>query len=273
MLWSEGRPPPIVRSRVSPAPDSRVSGRMRAVCPTPAGYLSFRLIPTESRWFRRNCWFRQSSAVGWMRVAGIMRHLNHSLPKMPSTRPGPSSHYIGDRHPRAPPMTGLLPPVRPPAADRDLLRAFLADRSEPAFAELVRRHGPVVFGVCRRVLGDRHDAEDAFQAAFLVLARKAADVRKPDALASWLYGVAYRTARELRSMRDRRRTKELGARSVSEGSSKTLAHASGSDLAAVLDEELARLPEHYRLAVVLCELHGRSRKQAAAELGVPEGTL
>ena len=170
-------------------------------------------------------------------------------------------------------MTGLLPPVRTPAADRDLLRAFLADRSEPAFAELVRRHGPVVFGVCRRILGDRHDAEDAFQAAFLVLARKAADVRKPDALASWLYGVAYRTARELRSMRDRRRKKELGARSVGEGKTKNLADASGSELTAVLDEELARLPEHYRLAVVLCELHGRSRKQAATELGVPEGTL
>src|SRR5215207_6222227 len=115
-------------------------------------------------------------------------------------------------------MTGLLASVRPPAADRDLLRAFLAERSEPAFAELVRRHGPVVYGVCRRVLGDRHDAEDAFQAAFLVLARKAASVRKPDAIASWLYGVAYRTARELRHMRDRRRRTELRARSVGEGS-------------------------------------------------------
>jgi RNA polymerase sigma factor (sigma-70 family) len=167
----------------------------------------------------------------------------------------------------------------PAAADRDLLRAFLASRSEPAFAALVRRYGPMVLGVCRRVLGDAHDADDAFQATFLVLARKAAAVGRPDRLPGWLHTIAVRTATEIRRMRDRRRKVELprGGRQPPERSNPQGADAPRSpeqaELAAALDEELARLPEHYRTPVLLCELQGLSRKETAARLKLPEGTL
>jgi RNA polymerase sigma factor (sigma-70 family) len=169
-----------------------------------------------------------------------------------------------------------------PPGDRQLLRAFVASRSEPAFAEIVRRHGPTVLGVCRRVLGCAHDAEDAFQATFLVLARKAGSVRGGN-LAGWLYGVAVRTARGVRLMRDRRRKRLLRSQRSEDRGQNTDNGAVDlltpdlclltSELAAIIDEELARLPECYRAAVVLCELQGRPRKDAAAELGIPEGTL
>ena len=158
-----------------------------------------------------------------------------------------------------------------PESDRHLLAAFKAERSEAAFAELVRRHAGLVFGVCRRVLGHTQDAEDAFQATFLVLARKAASVSRTETISPWLYAVAVRTARELRHMRDRRRQRELNA-SERNHTSASLG-SPDPDLAAVLDEELARLPEHFRLPIVLCELKGRPRRMVAAELGIPEGTL
>src|SRR5262245_32048311 len=103
---------------------------------------------------------------------------------------------------------GRAVPTDAPATDADLLAAFLTTRDEPAFAELVRRNGPMVFGVCRRVTGDHHLAEDAFQAVFVVLAAKAGSVRPRAALAGWLYGVAHRTALRARTMSDRRRRRE-----------------------------------------------------------------
>ena len=156
-----------------------------------------------------------------------------------------------------------------PASDAHLLRTFVAAQGEDAFAELVRRHGPMVLAVCRRALSDAHDAEDAFQAVFLVLARKAGTVRGTN-VAAWLYGVAVRTARGVRVMRDRRRKHERASGGFQPPDTATIAD---HDTAAVIDEELAKLPDCYRDAVVLCELRGLSRKQAAAELGVPEGTL
>ncbi len=156
-----------------------------------------------------------------------------------------------------------------PASDAHLLRTFVAAQGEDAFAELVRRHGPMVLAVCRRALSDAHDAEDAFQAVFLVLARKAGTVRGTN-VAAWLYGVAVRTARGVRVMRDRRRKHERASGGFQPPDTARIAD---HDTAAVIDEELAKLPDCYRDAVVLCELRGLSRKQAAAELGVPEGTL
>ena len=156
-----------------------------------------------------------------------------------------------------------------PASDAHLLRTFVAAQGEDAFAELVRRHGPMVLAVCRRARSDAHDAEDAFQAVFLVLARKAGTVRGTN-VAAWLYGVAVRTARGVRVMRDRRRKHERASGGFQPPDTARMAD---HDTAAVIDEELAKLPDCYRDAVVLCELRGVSRKQAAAELGVPEGTL
>jgi RNA polymerase sigma factor (sigma-70 family) len=166
-----------------------------------------------------------------------------------------------------------LPAAGPPAADADLIGRFLATRDEAAFAELVRRHGPMVFGVCRRVTGDHHLAEDAFQAVFVVLAAKVAHVRPRSALSAWLYGVAYRTALRARTMADRRRRRETPAANPPEPAREATSPADAADLTAVLDEEIARLPDHLRLAVVLSELQGRPRKEAATELGIPEGTL
>ena len=153
--------------------------------------------------------------------------------------------------------------------DAQLMERFLADRDESAFEALVRRHGSMVFGVCRRVLGRRHDAEDAFQATFLVLACKAAGVRNRAALASWLYGVAYRTAGKARAQAARRRIKERKAAVVEAREDNHERH----DLARLLDYEVKRLSDKYRTAVILCDLEGVSRKEAARRLGLPEGTV
>jgi RNA polymerase sigma factor (sigma-70 family) len=144
---------------------------------------------------------------------------------------------------------------------------------EAAFEEVVRRHGPMVLGVCRRVLGDRHAADDAFQATFLVLALKAGSVRKKDSLGPWLHGVAARVARRARQV-DRGR-KEVAFDLVDERPSTATAAAdpAAADLRLVLDEELERLPEKYRRPVVLCYLEGQSQEEAARALGWTKGTV
>jgi RNA polymerase sigma factor (sigma-70 family) len=154
--------------------------------------------------------------------------------------------------------------------DAELLRRFRDDRDEAAFGTLVARHGPMVFGVCRRVLGDYHGAEDAFQATFLVLARRAGAADR-DGLGPWLYGIASRTARKARVAAARRREYERRAAALCP------AHATpaepAADLGPLLDEELRRLPAGLRAAVLLCDVGGFSRRQAARHLGCPESTL
>jgi RNA polymerase sigma factor (sigma-70 family) len=154
--------------------------------------------------------------------------------------------------------------------DGQLLARFVAARDEASFAALVRRHGPMVLGVCRRVLGHFHDAEDAFQATFLILARKAASVVKRESLGCWLYQVAYHTALEASATSARRRARE---RPMKHMPHPEVAPAEAQDWRPLLDRELSRLPEKYRSAVVLCDLEGRPRREAARQLGVPEGTL
>jgi RNA polymerase sigma factor (sigma-70 family) len=165
----------------------------------------------------------------------------------------------------------LLPPDGGRLTNGQLLGQFVAGGDQAAFAALVRRHGPMVLGVCRRVLRDAHDAEDAFQAAFLVLARKAATVADREAVAGWLHRVARRAALGARAMAQRRRAAEQ--RRASDTPRPDGADGVPSELLEALDRELARLPEKYRLAVVLCELEGRPRKDVARQLGVPDGTL
>ena len=151
-------------------------------------------------------------------------------------------------------------------SDAHLLESFLRCHDEAAFEGLLRRHGPMVFGVCRRVLGNRADAEDAFQATFLVLVRKAAAIRPRELVGSWLWGVAYRTALKARAMNMRRRTRERLATEMGRSDDSQEDWVS-EELLGRLDEALGRLPESYRVPVVLCELEGRSRKEAAGLLG------
>jgi RNA polymerase sigma factor (sigma-70 family) len=154
--------------------------------------------------------------------------------------------------------------------DGQLLGRFIADREEAAFAALVRRHGPMVLGVCRRLLRHAQDAEDAFQATFLVLARKAASVIKRESVPSFLYGVAYRTALRARARAAKRRATE---RQVEDMPHPEVAPAEAQDWRPLLDRELDRLPGNYRAAVILCDLEGRTRREAARQLGLSEGTL
>jgi RNA polymerase sigma factor (sigma-70 family) len=155
-----------------------------------------------------------------------------------------------------------------PRADGDLLRAFVERADGAAFAELVARHGPLVLGACRRVLADAPDAEDAFQATFLILARKANTVRRPERLGSWLYGVALRCAFRVRKVA--RRAKEP---LMPDLPAPAPPDPHWADVRGILDAEIGRLPEKLRTALVLCELQGLDRAAAAAKLGVPIGTL
>ncbi|HTU93277.1 MAG TPA: RNA polymerase sigma factor, partial [Gemmataceae bacterium] len=164
----------------------------------------------------------------------------------------------------------LAPPEESARSDGQLLAAFIANRDESAFAALVRRHGRMVLGVCRRVLGHVQDAEDAFQATFLVLARKAPSLRNGEAVGNWLYGVAYRTALEAKTQNARRRSREQPLDNVP---SPEVAAEEPRDWLPLLERALNSLPERYRTPLILCHLEGRSRQEAARQLGLPEGTL
>ncbi len=157
-------------------------------------------------------------------------------------------------------------------SDGQLLTAFVHDRDADAFAALVRRHGPMVLGVARRVIGDHHTADDAFQAVFLVLARRAAAVRPREQVGNWLYGVAYRTAIKARAVLARRRNREKQVDAMPEPPAPPTPD-SWTDLQPVIDEELARLPDRLRLPVVLCDLEGRPQRSVAKQLGVAPATL
>jgi RNA polymerase sigma factor (sigma-70 family) len=160
----------------------------------------------------------------------------------------------------------LLAAQTPPQlSDGDLLRRFVVRRDEVAFAALVHRHGPMVWGVCRRVLGNADDADDACQAAFLILVRKAAAIRNQDSLAGWLHRVAHRLAKDLQAQRARRAAGPLPeevADRVDGG-----AEPMWREVRAALDEELQQLPDHYRAPLLLCYLDGKTRDEAAQQLG------
>jgi RNA polymerase sigma factor (sigma-70 family) len=156
--------------------------------------------------------------------------------------------------------------------DGQLLERFLGGQDRAALETLLHRHARMVWGVCRRALGP-DDAEDAFQATFLVLLRKAASIRSRERLASWLYGVAYRTARKARQRAAQRRAREKQVAVMPDAPVWPPRDEFGPELRAVLDEELSRLPEKYRSTIVLCDLEGRSRPEAARQLRLPEGTV
>jgi RNA polymerase sigma factor (sigma-70 family) len=158
------------------------------------------------------------------------------------------------------------------AADADLLAHYARDRNDGAFAELVRRHGAMVKGIARRVLPHEEDAEDVCQAVFLLLARKAARLKR-GSVAGWLCSAARLTALNARKTRTRRATKEAAARPSRTTGPTPLDQLTATELVSALDEELARLPDRYRGPLVLCYLEGLSRDEAARRLGVPTSTL
>ena len=151
-------------------------------------------------------------------------------------------------------------------SETQLLELFLTrgeDVAEDAFTALVHRHGPMVLGVCRRMLPNAHDAEDAFQATFLILARRAASIGRREQLANWLYGVAVRTAKEARRRAARQHARERRLMNVSHVEVEKAPGEDQADLLSLLDEELNALPPRYRIALVACELEGKSRREAA----------
>jgi RNA polymerase sigma factor (sigma-70 family) len=162
-----------------------------------------------------------------------------------------------------------------PASDAALLDRFVRRRDEDAFAALVSRHGPMVLGVCRRVLHHGQDAEDAFQAAFLVLARKAATIHRPERLAAWLHGVARQVALRLLRREARRRAREVRGALAAQGraAGDPLDEITARELLAIFDEELQRLPEAYRLPLTLCALEGLTQEEAARRLGWTVGSV
>jgi RNA polymerase sigma factor (sigma-70 family) len=161
--------------------------------------------------------------------------------------------------------------------DWQLLKRFTSHRDEEAFEKLVRRHGPMVLGACRRILTNRHDAEDAFQATFLILAHKAATIARRDSVGGWLYQVAYHLALKAKASMAARQRRERDAAgscvSATGAGGDPLAEVTGRELLAVVDEELHRLPDRYRTPLVLCYLQGKTRDEAARQLGSTLATL
>jgi RNA polymerase sigma factor (sigma-70 family) len=177
------------------------------------------------------------------------------------------------------PLNGVLKQVRKLAAiqsarlapDYELLQQFVRSNDEAALTVLIERHGPMVLGVCRRALRCPADAEDAYQATFLVFSRKAAAIRKTASLGSWLHGVALRVAARLKRECARRKHHE---RSSQPPATRNPAdEVSWAEVQTVLDEELQRLPERFRAVLILCYLDGKTRDEAANQLGLTPGAL
>jgi RNA polymerase sigma-70 factor (ECF subfamily) len=154
-------------------------------------------------------------------------------------------------------------------SDSELLEGYLDGRDEAFFEAMLLRHGPMVLGVCRRVLHHEEDAHDAFQATFLVFLRKAATIIPRAMVGNWLYGVAHKTALKARAMNRQRQMKELASTATHSGSP----HQTLQDRLELLDEALGRLPVKYRSAIVLCDLEGRTIKEAAQQQSCPPGTM
>lgn len=162
--------------------------------------------------------------------------------------------------------------------DGQLLEEFINQQEDAAITTLVQRHGQMVWGVCRRVLSNHHDAEDAFQATFLVLIRKAASIRPREMVGNWLYGVAHQTALKARATIAKRQTRERQVTDTHRTGTITEREVQAEvdrwlELEPLLDKELSSLPDKYRAVIVLCDLEGKTRKEVARQLQIPEGTL
>jgi RNA polymerase sigma factor (sigma-70 family) len=170
-------------------------------------------------------------------------------------------------------LDGRLSAAPHGGSDGQLLECFVTAREEEAFGALLQRYGPMVLHVCRRVLPERHDAEDAFQATFLLLLKKASTIRKRESVASWLHGTAYRLAVHLRRQSTRRKVREQKSGRSAPPTREPGYEAAWRELQGVLDEELARLPDRYRAPLLLCYFQGKTQEEAARQLGWPLGTV
>jgi len=162
---------------------------------------------------------------------------------------------------------------RDACSDGQLMDRFVKNQDERAFEMLLKRHGPMVLGVCRRVLRQTHDVEDAFQATFLVFMRKASSIRSRETVGNWLYGVAFRTALKAKSAAAKRTFKEKQANLMTPQASAAHPGDGWEDVRVVLDEQLERLPDKYRSLIVLCDLEGKPRREVAEKLQLADGTL
>jgi zinc protease len=158
-------------------------------------------------------------------------------------------------------------------SDRQLLDQFISSRDQSAFEAIVHRHGPMVLRVCRRALGNAHDVDDAFQATFLILIKKASSIRDRDVLANWLYGVARRVSVRAGASVRRQRNRERSITQAALANGPSDARLEQGELRRVIDDELERLPWRYRVPVVLCDLEGQTHEQAAIQLDCPVGTV
>jgi len=158
-------------------------------------------------------------------------------------------------------------------SDSQLLDRFIAARDETAFEAILRRHGPMVLGVCRRAIPDQNEVDDAFQATFLILVRKAGSIRDRDVLATWLYGVARRVAARAGASARRRRARERAMAEEIEVKDPRVARAEHDELRFLIDAELERLPQRFRAPLILCDMQGQTHEQAAVQIGCPVGTV
>lgn len=168
-------------------------------------------------------------------------------------------------------LQDLVAPFSEEQPDEQLLSRFLEHDDQSAFELLVRRHAPMIMGVCRRLLRNEHAAEDALQAVFVVLLRKAASIRRPELLANWLYGVAFRVARKARSRSSREHASYVSADVAAELDPQSAPEH--REFTSVLDEELRQLPAKYRLPLIICYLDGKTHLEAARVLGCPSGSV
>src|SRR5438552_2099122 len=269
------------RARRSPKPRARCEDRQRRTAALQPGVA--RTQETTQEPHARGSWlFSQpiylqglmrlhpprSTVSTHVRRPAVRTRLESVRPpnRAPSARQSHTPPHPSDRVAQQPATRCGFGFGRPPACQ--LLARFARHRDEAAFTALVERHGPMVLHLCRRVLGDVHAAEDAFQATFLVLARKAHALARPAALAGWLYGVAYRVALKARTVHRRRsRALATNAPAPRDPPPAPLSELSARELLSVLEQELFKLPDSYRMAIVCCCLETLTVEEVAARLG------
>lgn len=264
---------PADRVNVAPSPasvclDPSTTGRLTDTSYTVAPTVSESSIPTA-----RTTVYPPNSNGHGLTVSGVTQSAG---PRAIQVAVGDGAFRVEPGQAAPPNGKYVVNYVRLPATevpDGSLLHRYVAHREQAAFAALVQRHERFVFGICRRVLGDSHAAEDAFQATFLVLARKANMLDRDNPITGWLYKVAYHVALRTRAISARQRTLEKKAKCSADVATQEDDDLEREELRRVVNQELELLPEKYRAPLALCYLDGRTHEDAARELGLPRGSM